>query len=190
MPKSQKSEPISLAVIGGSGVYSIEELKKVREVSVKTPFGAPSDKVITGVLEGVPIAFLPRHGRGHRVMPSAINFRANIDVLKRAGVTDVISLSAVGSLREDLAPGTFVLVDQFIDRRAYAPPLFSRRDWWRTWGSPRPTAVNSPAAFMRRRTASVSRRIRAGLTSAWKGPNSRPRRSRTFTVPWASLSSG
>src|SRR5436190_18450631 len=105
-----------LAVIGGSGVYNIDGLRNTRWTAVDSPFGRPSDEVLIGELEGQPIAFLPRHGRGHRIPPSAINYRANIDALKRAGVTDVVSVSAVGSLREHLAPGTFVIVDQFIDR--------------------------------------------------------------------------
>ncbi|MBK9160637.1 MAG: S-methyl-5'-thioadenosine phosphorylase [Nitrosomonadales bacterium] len=105
-----------LAVIGGSGVYNIEGLENTRWVKVESPFGEPSDEVLVGELDGQPIAFLPRHGRGHRLSPTDINFRANIDALKRLGVTDVVSVSAVGSLREHLAPGTFVIVDQFIDR--------------------------------------------------------------------------
>lgn len=105
-----------LAVIGGSGVYDIEGLTDTRWVTVESPFGSPSDAVLLGALEGQPIAFLPRHGRGHRLSPSGINFRANIDALKRLGATQVLSVSAVGSLREDLPPGTFVIVDQFIDR--------------------------------------------------------------------------
>jgi len=105
-----------LGIIGGSGIYEIEWLQQPRWETVESPFGPPSDQLLTGELDGLRLAFLPRHGRGHRLLPSEINFRANIDVLKRAGVTDVISLSAVGSLREDLAPGTFVIVDQFIDR--------------------------------------------------------------------------
>src|SRR3990172_5531886 len=105
-----------LAVIGGSGVYNIEGLRNAKWTSVESPFGQPSDQLLVGELEGQPIAFLPRHGRGHRIPPSAINFRANIDGLKRLGVTDIVSVSAVGSLREHLAPGTFVIVDQFIDR--------------------------------------------------------------------------
>ncbi|HVP09385.1 MAG TPA: 5'-methylthioadenosine phosphorylase, partial [Burkholderiales bacterium] len=105
-----------LGVIGGSGVYGIEGLKKAVWRKVSSPFGKPSDAILTGELEGAPVAFLPRHGRGHRVPPSKINYRANIDALKRIGVTDVVSVSAVGSLREHLAPGTFVIVDQFLDR--------------------------------------------------------------------------
>jgi 5'-methylthioadenosine phosphorylase len=106
----------SIGIIGGSGVYDIEGLTNKRWEKVESPFGAPSDELLFGELNGVKLAFLPRHGRGHKIPPSAINFRANIDVLKRVGVSDVISVSAVGSLREHLSPGTFVIVDQFIDR--------------------------------------------------------------------------
>ncbi len=105
-----------LGIIGGSGVYAMEGLRDVREERIASPWGEPSDALRFGVLEGVDAVFLARHGRGHALGPSDINYRANIDVLKRAGVTDVISVSACGSLREDLAPGAFVLVDQFIDR--------------------------------------------------------------------------
>ncbi len=105
-----------VGVIGGSGVYEIDGLDEARWVDVESPFGAPSDALLCGELDGQPLVFLPRHGRGHRVPPSEVNYRANIDALKRAGVTDVISMSAVGSLREDLAPGEFVIVDQFVDR--------------------------------------------------------------------------
>jgi 5'-methylthioadenosine phosphorylase len=106
----------SIGIIGGSGVYDIEGLENKRWEKVESPFGAPSDELLFGELNGVKLAFLPRHGRGHKIPPSEINFRANIDVLKRVGVSDVISVSAVGSLREHLSPGTFVIVDQFIDR--------------------------------------------------------------------------
>jgi 5'-methylthioadenosine phosphorylase len=105
-----------LGVIGGSGLYEIEGLVDPRWIRMETPFGAPSDELLTGTLSGVRLVFLPRHGRGHPLPPSDINARANIDALKRAGCTDLISLSAVGSLREDHAPGDFVVVDQFIDR--------------------------------------------------------------------------
>ena len=105
-----------VAVIGGSGVYDIEGLTDKRWVRVDSPFGEPSDELLLGELGGQQMIFLPRHGRGHRIPPSEINFRANIDALKRAGATDIISVSAVGSLRENLRPGTFVIVDQFIDR--------------------------------------------------------------------------
>ena len=105
-----------LGIIGGSGVYDIEGLTEKRWERIASPFGEASDELLLGRLNGQRMAFLPRHGRGHRIPPSEINFRANIDVLKRAGATDVISVSAVGSLREHLKPGMFVIVDQFIDR--------------------------------------------------------------------------
>ena len=105
-----------LAVIGGSGVYNVDGLRNPRWVKAESSFGSPSDEILVGELEGLEVAFLPRHGRGHRIPPGEINFRANIDALKRLGATDVISVSAVGSLREHLAPGMFVIVDQFIDR--------------------------------------------------------------------------
>ncbi|HEU0215429.1 MAG TPA: S-methyl-5'-thioadenosine phosphorylase [Stellaceae bacterium] len=105
-----------IGIIGGSGLYEIDGLTHVEWRRVASPFGDTSDEFCFGRLEGQPVVFLPRHGRGHPLPPSAINFRANIDALKRCGVTDIVSLSAVGSLREELAPGDFVLVDQFIDR--------------------------------------------------------------------------
>ncbi len=108
--------PPTLGILGGSGIYDIDGLTDVRWQAVASPFGEPSDELMFGTLDGLPVVFLPRHGRGHRVPPSELNFRANIDALKRAGVTEIISLSAVGSLREDLPPGAFVLTDQFIDR--------------------------------------------------------------------------
>ena len=105
-----------IGVIGGSGLYQIDGLADVEWRRVDSPFGRPSDEFCFGTLDGQRVVFLPRHGRGHVLPPSAINFRANIDALKRCGVTDIVSLSAVGSLREDLAPGDFVVVDQFVDR--------------------------------------------------------------------------
>ncbi len=109
------SKPV-IGVIGGSGIYDIEGLSNTRWVRVSSPFGEPSDELLFGDLEGQPLVFLPRHGRGHKLPPNGVNYRANVDALKRSGVTDILSLSAVGSFREDLSPGTFVLVDQFIDR--------------------------------------------------------------------------
>ncbi len=105
-----------IGVIGGSGVYEIEGLEDARWVKVDSPWGTPSDEILTGRLDGVDLAFLPRHGRGHYLSPTDVPYRANIDALKRLGVTDVISISACGSFREELAPGDFVIVDQFIDR--------------------------------------------------------------------------
>jgi len=105
-----------LGIIGGSGVYDIDGLENAHWERITSPWGKPSDELLFGRLSGVDMVFLPRHGRGHVHSPTSINYRANIDALKRAGVTDVISVSACGSFREDLAPGTFVMVDQFIDR--------------------------------------------------------------------------
>ena len=109
------TEPV-IGIIGGSGLYQIDGLANVEWRRVESPFGATSDEFCFGTLEGQPIVFVPRHGRGHVLPPSEINFRANIDALKRCDVTDIVSLSAVGSLREELVPGDFVVVDQYIDR--------------------------------------------------------------------------
>jgi 5'-methylthioadenosine phosphorylase len=105
-----------LGIIGGSGIYDLPGLEKVRSVRLKSPWGEPSAPLRVGEVAGLPVVFLPRHDQGHRLSPSDINYRANIDVLKRAGVTDLISLSACGSFKEELPPGTFVLIDQFVDR--------------------------------------------------------------------------
>lgn len=109
------TEPV-IGIIGGSGLYDIPGLTETEWRSVGTPFGSPSDQLLFGRLDGRRVVFLPRHGRGHRIPPGDLNYRANIDALKRSGVTEILSFSAVGSLREDLPPGHFVLVDQFIDR--------------------------------------------------------------------------
>ena len=105
-----------IAIIGGSGIYDIDGLVGATWTDVETPWGAPSDQVLTGTLNGVDMVFLPRHGRGHVYPPTTVPYRANIDALKRLGVTDVISVSACGSFRDEMAPGDFVVVDQFIDR--------------------------------------------------------------------------
>lgn len=105
-----------IGILGGSGLYHIDALQGADWQTIETPWGAPSDQLLTGTIGDVPVAFLPRHGRGHRIAPNAINARANIDALKRIGCTDVLAISAVGSLREELSPGSFVMVDQFIDR--------------------------------------------------------------------------
>ena len=112
---SEAKQPV-IGVIGGSGLYNIEGLTDTKWVKVETPWGAPSDELLTGSYAGVKVVFLPRHGRGHKLSPSSVNYRANIDALKRLGVTDILSMSAVGSLKEELPPGHFVIVDQFIDR--------------------------------------------------------------------------
>ena len=105
-----------VGIIGGSGLYDIEGLEDRRWRRIESPWGSPSDELLTGTLDGVACVFLPRHGRGHALSPTHLNYRANIDVLKRAGVTHILSMSAVGSLKAELPPGHFVIVDQFIDR--------------------------------------------------------------------------
>jgi 5'-methylthioadenosine phosphorylase len=106
----------TIGIIGGSGLYAIDALEDAQWLAVDTPWGAPSDALLIGRIEGVKFVFLPRHGRGHRIPPSDLNNRANLDALKRAGCTDIVAISAVGSLREELGPGRFVLVDQYLDR--------------------------------------------------------------------------
>jgi len=115
-PITTPGTPPVIGVIGGSGVYDIDGLENTHWEKVSSPFGDPSDELMMGELGGQKMVFLPRHGRGHRIPPSELNFRANIDCLKRAGVTEIISVSACGSFKEDLPPGTFVIADQFIDR--------------------------------------------------------------------------
>lgn len=105
-----------IGILGGSGLYQLDALENPQWTHVDTPWGAPSDDLLTGHIAGVKCVFLPRHGRGHHIGPSQLNFRANIDAMKRAGVTDLVSISAIGSLHEDMAPGDFIAVDQFIDR--------------------------------------------------------------------------
>ncbi|MGB6523506.1 MAG: S-methyl-5'-thioadenosine phosphorylase [Candidatus Acidiferrales bacterium] len=114
--KPETFEVVTLGIIGGSGIYAMQGLSGAREVRVKTPFGAPSDALVIGMLEGRRVAFLARHGRGHRIMPSEINYRANIYAMKTLGVERILSVSAVGSLREDLHPLEFLIPDQFFDR--------------------------------------------------------------------------
>ncbi len=113
---TEATKETMIAVIGGSGIYDIDGLEDATWQAVESPFGTPSDEILTGRLGGVKMAFLPRHGRGHVHTPTSVPYRANIDALKRLGVTDVISVSATGSFREEMAPGDFVIVDQFIDR--------------------------------------------------------------------------
>jgi len=113
-----------LGVIGGSGLYEMEDLKNVRQVSVRTPFGNPSDSLIVGELEGNTVAFLPRHGRGHRISPSDINYRANVYAMKKIGADALLSISAVGSMKEAIRPGDIVVVDQFCDQTRFRPNTF------------------------------------------------------------------
>ncbi|MFH1621922.1 MAG: S-methyl-5'-thioadenosine phosphorylase [Candidatus Omnitrophota bacterium] len=117
-----------IGIIGGSGLYNIEGVKKIKEQEISTPFGSPSDKVVTGELSGIEVVFLPRHGKGHRINPSEINYRANIFAMKKLGVERIISLSACGSLKEELKPMDFVLPDQFVDRTNQARNTTFLRD--------------------------------------------------------------
>ena len=105
-----------IGIIGGSGVYALDALEEAQWIAVDTPWGAPSDELLIGRIGGVKFVFLPRHGRGHRIPPSQLNYRANIDAMKRAGCTDLLAVSAVGSLNEEMAPGMFAIADQFVDR--------------------------------------------------------------------------
>ncbi len=114
----------TIGIIGGSGLYQIEALEDAQWIKVETPWGDPSDEILCGRIGPVQVRFLPRHGRGHRIPPSEINARANVDALKRAGCTDLLAISSVGSLQEDLPPGHFVVVDQFIDRTRMRPSSF------------------------------------------------------------------
>src|SRR5512146_2915971 len=116
MPKSRSAaKKVTIGVIGGSGLYEMEGLTKIRTMRISTPFGKPSDDYLIGTLHGKRVAFLPRHGRGHRIMPTDINFRANVYGMKKLGVERIISVSAVGSMREEIKPGDIVIPDQFYD---------------------------------------------------------------------------
>ncbi len=114
----------TIGILGGSGLYGIDGIDDPQWIRVDTPWGAPSDELLVGRIEGVRFVFLPRHGRGHPIPPSDLNVRANIDALKRVGCTDLVAISAIGSLREELPPGRFVVVDQFVDRAAGRPSSF------------------------------------------------------------------
>ena len=122
--KGKKTSPVTIGIIGGSGLYTMPGLTDTREVRLRTPFGAPSDAYVVGTLEGRRVAFLARHGRGHRYLPTEINYRANIYGMKLLGVEQILSASAVGSLREDLPPKTFVVADQFFDRTRHRADTF------------------------------------------------------------------
>ncbi len=124
MARSGMKSRADIGMIGGSGLYEMEGLERVKEIKVATPFGSPSDAVIVGILDGVRVAFLARHGRGHRINPSEINYRANIYALKSLGVKQVISVSAVGSMKEGVRPGEVVLPDQFVDLTKRRAPTF------------------------------------------------------------------
>ena len=153
-----------IGVIGGSGVYELDGLEDARWEAVASPFGSPSDAILRGRFGGVEYAFLPRHGRGHRIPPSEVDYRANIDAMKRVGVTDLVSVSACGSLREDLSPGTFVLVDQFIDR------TFARAKTFFTKGCVAHVSMADP----------VCKRLHVALEAAGRAAGIRLRRGGTY----------
>jgi 5'-methylthioadenosine phosphorylase len=159
-----------LGVVGGSGLYEIEGLKKQRWVKIDTPWGDPSDELLMGELDTVKLVFLPRHGRGHRIAPSNLNFRANIDALKRAGCTDVLSLSAVGSLREALNPGTFVVVDQFIDRTFARTKSFFGEGLVAHVSMAHPTCPRLSSLAAEAARAAGARVIEGGTYLAMEGP--------------------
>lgn len=159
-----------LGIVGGSGVYEIPGLDNPRWQRVESPWGEPSDELLFAELGGLPLVFLPRHGRGHRLSPTDINYRANIDALKRAGVTDLVSVSACGSFREEFAPGTFVLVDQFIDRTVRREKSFFGKGLVAHVSMARPVSpvlVERVAAAARAEDIAV---VRGGTYLAMEGP--------------------
>src|SRR5450432_3059462 len=159
-----------LGILGGSGVYDIDDLENTRWVHVDSPFGAASDDLLLGELAGQPLAFLPRHGRGHKIPPSDINYRANIDALKRVGVSQVVSVSAVGSLREHLAPGTFVIVDQFIDRTFARTKSFFGPGLVGHVSMARPTCARLGDALEEAAQKAGIRHVRGGTYLVMEGP--------------------
>ena len=160
----------TLGVIGGSGLYDIPGLENPRWTAVESPFGAPSDEVLRGRLGAIELVFLPRHGRGHPLPPSAIDARANIDALKRAGCTDLISISAVGSLREALRPGDFVVVDQFIDRTFARQKSFFGPGLVAHVGFADPTCPRLSALAARAARDAGARVVEGGCYLAMEGP--------------------
>ncbi|MEJ6709600.1 MAG: S-methyl-5'-thioadenosine phosphorylase [Amylibacter sp.] len=159
-----------LGIIGGSGVYDIDGLENPQWITVESSFGEPSDDLLIGTLDDVKMVFLPRHGRGHIQTPSTINYRANIDALKRAGVTDVISVSACGSFREEMAPGDFVIVDQFIDRTFAREQSFFGAGCVAHVSVAHPTCPHLDAACFEAASASGITTHQGGTYLAMEGP--------------------
>jgi len=164
-----EGQPV-IGVVGGSGVYELDGLENARWEKVESSFGKPSDELLFGELGGVPLVFLPRHGRGHAIPPSEIDYRANVDALKRAGVTDLVSVSACGSLREDLSPGTFVLVDQFVDRTFARAKTFFTRGCVAHVSMAHPVCGRLGEALSRAADAVDARLVRGGTYLAMEGP--------------------
>ena len=167
---SPPGTPPIIGIIGGSGIYEIDGLKKTYWKRVSSPFGLPSDELLMGELDGQKIVFLPRHGRGHRISPSEINFHANIDCLKRLGVTEIISVSACGSLKEDLPPNTFVIVDQFIDRTFAREKSFFGSGLVAHVGFGNPTCSRLADAIEKAISKSKIQYQRGGVYLAMEGP--------------------
>ena len=163
------TEPV-IGIIGGSGVYQIDGLKDAQWQTVESPWGAPSDQILTGRLDGIRMAFLPRHGRGHVHSPTTVPYRANIDALKRLGVTDVIAVSACGSFREDMAPGDFVVVDQYIDRTFAREKSFFGTGCVAHVSLAHPTCPRLSAACVTAAKAEGIRVHEAGTYLAMEGP--------------------
>ena len=169
--KSPKSAAkATIGIIGGSGLYSMSGLSNVREVRMKTPFGDPSDALVLGTLEGKRVAFLARHGRGHRILPSEINFRANIYAMKELGVERVISVSAVGSLQEDLRPGEFLVPDQFVDRTKNRVSTFFGNGLVAHVGFDKPTCVQASGVLADASERSNVKVHRRGIYICMEGP--------------------
>jgi 5'-methylthioadenosine phosphorylase len=174
-----------IGVIGGSGLYQISGLENAEWLTVETPWGAPSDQILTGRLDGVEMAFLPRHGRGHVHSPSDVNYRANIDALKRLGVTDIIAVSACGSFREELAPGDFVIVDQYIDRTFAREKSFFGTGCVGHVSLAHPTCPRLSEACFAAATAEGVRVHRGGTYLAMEGPQfSTLAESRLYREVW------
>ncbi len=174
-----------IGIIGGSGLYAIEGLQGAEWVRVESPWGAPSDDILTGEYQGVAVAFLPRHGRGHVQSPTSINYRANIDALKRLGVTDIVSVSAVGSFREELEPGDFVLVDQFIDRTVNREKTFFGAGLVAHVSMAHPVCGRLGAALAEAGRAEGIRCHRGGTYLAMEGPQfSTLAESRMYRESW------
>ena len=159
-----------LGIIGGSGIYDLPGLQNVREERVASPWGEPSGALRIGDIAGLPVVFLPRHDKGHRLSPSDINYRANIDVLKRAGVTDLVSLSACGSFKEELPPGTFVLIDQFVDRTFAREKSFFGEGLVAHVSMAEPVCPRLSALAATAAEAAGARVVRGGTYLAMEGP--------------------
>jgi len=174
-----------IGVLGGSGIYAIESLKDAAWHHVNSPFGAPSDDLLIGHMDGTKMVFLPRHGRGHTLSPGTVNYRANIDALKRVGVTDVISVSACGSFRENMAPGDFVIVDQFIDRTIAREKSFFGTGCVAHVSVANPTCARLGSACYRAATAAGITTHMGGTYLAMEGPQfSTLAESRMYRKVW------